>query len=223
MPTIKRSADNKDQQSTSTIIFTKYGYAPNYFGSSRCDGNRYVAIFGTASVEQTLTFPEAGVYRLEFYAASRYNPHVNCGHNPLKASFAAVGSGTTNEICTVRVDSLDFLRHEALFRIPAAGQYALRIEGVTADANSDRMSRLDKVSVRKSGAFGADAPAIGKDTVIDVADGAKLRLDFPGTLKLGGVRYAGRMYLGTLASDTCPFLLGPGTIRTPGGFSLSFK
>ena len=47
---------------------------------------------------------------------------------------------------------------------------------------------------------------------IEVASGAKLRLDFPGNLKLDTVKYAGRSYSGTLTAENCPFILGPGSL-----------
>ncbi len=63
-----------------------------------------------------------------------------------------------------------------------------------------------------------------EDIVVNVADGARLRLDFPGTLKLDGLKYAGRSYSGTLTAERCPFLLGPGSLEvTPKGTVLFFR
>ena len=131
----------------------------------------------------------------------------------------------TNEIFTTRVDSLPFLRHSALFRVPTAGQYVLRIEGMTADAGSDRLTRLDGVSVKKATDLAADAtPDVPESATIEVAEGAKLRLDFPGNLKLDNVKYAGRSYSGTLTAENCPFILGPGSLDVkPKGTVLIFR
>ena len=188
-------------------------------GYSRYDGSSYVIICGSASIEQTLSFPSEGVYRLTFYAATREQNHANNGHNPIKASLVAVGSSVTNELCTVRVDTFNFVRHSALFRVPTAGQYVLRIEGMTVAARSDRLTRLDGVSVKKATDLAADAtPDIAEGTVFNVANGAKLRLDFPGTLKLDNLKYNGRSYSGILTADNCPCLLGPGALDiTPKG------
>ena len=219
-----RSAENKGAQSQSYARFCGYDYLSTYLGSQKYEGSRYVIIVGTASIEQTLTFPDAGVHRLEYHAARRADKDSN-GHNPLKASFAAVGSSVTNEIFTTRVDSLPFLRHSALFRVPTAGQYVLRIEGMTADAGSDRLTRLDGVSVKKATDLAADAtPDVPESATIEVAEGAKLRLDFPGNLKLDNVKYAGRSYSGTLTAENCPFILGPGSLDVkPKGTVLIFR
>ena len=220
-----RSSANNVGQTYSYAYFCPYGYLPEHMGYTQYDGLRYVIICGSASIEQTLTFPTAGVYRLTFHTATRQGNHAVNGHNPLKASLAAVGSSETNELCTVRADSFDFVRHSALFRVPAAGQYVLRIEGLTTAANSDRIARLDSVSVKKATDLAADAvPDVPEDTVIEVADGAKLRLDFPGTLKLDGLKYNGCSYSGTLTAENCPFVLGPGSLEvTPKGTVILFR
>ena len=81
------------------------------------------------------------------------------------------------------------------------------------------------MSVKKTTDLAADAvPDISKDTAIEVADGSKLRLDFPGTLKLDSLRYAGRSYSGTLTAENCPFILGPGSLDVkPKGTVLIFR
>ena len=219
-----RSSANNVGQQYSYAYFCPYTYIPQHMGYSEYAGSRYVIICGSASIEQTLTFPTAGVYRLTFHTATRQGNHTNNGHNPLKASLAAEGSSTTNEICTVRVDSFDFVRHSALFRVPDAGRYVLRIEGLTTATGSDRISRLDGVSVKKADDFKVDVPDIAEDTSIEIADGAKLRLDFPGTLKLGSLRYNDRSYSGTLTAETCPFILGAGALDvTPKGTVILFR
>ena len=207
-----RSSANNVGQTYSYAYFCPYTYLPQFMGYSRYDGSSYVIICGSASIEQTLSFPSEGVYRLTFYAATREQNHANNGHNPIKASLVAVGSSVTNELCTVRVDTFNFVRHSALFRVPAAGQYVLRIEGMTVAAGSDRLTRLDGVSVKKADDFKVDVPDIAEDTSIEITEGAKLRLDFPGTLKLDNLKYNGRSYSGTLTAENCPFILGPGVL-----------
>lgn len=220
-----RSSANNVGQTYSYAYFCPYTYLPQFMGYSRYDGSSYVIICGSASIEQTLSFPSEGVYRLTFYAATREQNHANNGHNPIKASLVAVGSSVTNELCTVRVDTFNFVRHSALFRVPAAGQYVLRIEGMTVAAGSDRLTRLDGVSVKKATDLAPDAtPDVPESASIEVAEGAKLRLDFPGNLKLDTVKYAGRSYSGTLTAENCPFILGPGSLEvSPKGTVLLFR
>ena len=88
------------------------------------------------------------------------------------------------------------------------------------------MARLDAVSIRyvKDGTFTADTPDVTESASIEIAEGAKLRLDFPGNLKLDNVKYAGRSYSGTLTAERCPFLLGPGSLEvTPKGTVLFLR
>ena len=67
---------------------------------------------------------------------------------------------------------------------------------------------------------GGDAKLLAAQLAI----GAKLCLDFPGTLKLDGLKYNGRSYSGILTADNCPCLLGPGTLDiTPKGTVILFR
>jgi hypothetical protein len=178
-------------------------------------------------LEQDIAFPTGGVYRLTLHTADRTD-NAAYGNNPLRASFYPQG-GTTNqavEIGTFRAWTTNFAERVAYFRVPSAGNYTFRIEGTITTPNCDRMARLDAVSIRyvKDGTFTDDVPDVPESASIEVADGAKLRLDFPGNLKLDNVRYAGRSYSGTLTAENCPFILGPGSIEvTPKGTVLLFR
>ena len=149
-------------------------------------------------------------------------------NNPLKFSLYPQG-GTTNqafEIGTFRAWTTNFAERVAYFRVPSAGNYTFRIEGTATARNCDRMARLDAVSIKyvKDGTFTADTPDVPASASIEVAEGAKLRLDFPGTLKLDGLKYNGRSYSGTLTAENCPFILGPGSLDVkPKGTVLIFR
>ncbi len=76
----------------------------------------------------------------------------------------------------------------------------------------------------EDGTVTADTPDVPASASIEVAEGAKLRLDFPGNLKLDNVRYVGRSYSGTLTAENCPFILGPGSLDVkPKGTVLIFR
>jgi hypothetical protein len=178
-------------------------------------------------LEQDIAFPTGGVYRLVLHTADRTNGD-NLGNNPLRASFYPQG-GTTNqavEIGTFRAWTTNFAERVAYFRVPSAGNYTFRIEGTITTRNCDRMARLDAVSIRyvKDGTFTDATPDVPESASIEVAEGAKLRLDFPGNLKLDNVKYAGRSYSGTLTAENCPFILGPGSLDVkPKGTVLIFR
>jgi hypothetical protein len=130
------------------------------------------------------------------------------------------------EIGTFRAWTTNFAERVAYFRVPTAGDYTFRIEGTVTTAGADRMARLDGVSIKrvKEETYAASTPDIQESTSIEIASGAKLRLDFPGNLKLDAVKYAGRSYSGVLTAENCPFILGPGSLDVkPKGTVLIFR
>ena len=53
-------------------------------------------------------------------------------------------------------------------------------------------------------------------TVLDIASGAKLALDFEGEIKVRTIRYAGQTVSGTISAVTHPeFVIGTGSIASP--------
>ena len=222
-----RSAQNNVGQTYSYTQCIPWSHNDKYLGYSRCEGSKYTIVVGTGSLEQDIAFPTSGIYRLTLHTADRTDK-LNLANNPLKASFYPQG-GTTNqavEIETFHSYTTNFAERVAYFRVPTAGDYTFRIEGTVTDSGSDRMARLDGVSIRRvdEGSFAAETPDIQASTAIEVAAGAKLRLDFPGTLKLDNLKYNGRSYSGILTADNCPCLLGPGALEvTPKGTVLLFR
>ena len=222
-----RGAQNNVGQKYSYVYPVTYSYNPSYLGYSKWEGNKYMIVVGTGSLEQDIAFPTSGVYRLTLHTADRRdNPDL--GNNPLKTSFYPQG-GTTNqavEIGTFRAWTTNFAERVAYFRVPSAGNYTFRMEGTITTKNSDRMIRVDGVSIRHvdEGSFAAETPDVQAGTAIEVANGAKLRLDFPGTLKLDNLKYNGRSYSGILTADNCPCLRGPGALDiTPKGTVILFR
>ena len=222
-----RGAQNNVGQKYSYVFPVPWAYNASYLGYSQCEGSKYCIVVGTGSLEQDITFPTSGVYRLVFHTADRTDK-LDLANNPLRFSYYPQG-GTTNqavEIGTFRAWTTNFAERVAYFRVPSAGNYTFRIEGTITTRNCDRMARLDAVSIRhvKDGTFMADTPDVPASASIEVAEGAKLRLDFPGNLKLENVRYAGRSYSGTLTAENCPFILGPGSLEvTPKGTVFLFR
>ena len=211
-----RGAQNNVGQKYSYVFPVPYSYNPSHLGYSKWEGNKYMIVVGTGSLEQDIAFPTSGVYRLVLHTADRANGD-NLGDNPMKASFYPQG-GTTNqavEIGTFRAWTTNFAERVAYFRVPTAGDYTFRIEGTVTTAGADRMARLDGVSIKrvKEETYAASTPDIQESTSIEIASGAKLRLDFPGTLKVDGLKYNGQSYSGILTAETCPFILGAGTLE----------
>ena len=222
-----RSAQNNVGQKYSYVFPVSYGYNPSLLGYSKYEGTNYLIVVGTGSLEQDIAFPTSGIYRLTLHTADRRD-NSGLGNNPLKASFYPQG-GTTNqavEIGTFRAWATNFAERVAYFRVSSAGNYTFRMEGTVTTKNSDRMIRVDGVSIRRvdESTFAAETPDVQASTSIELAAGAKLKLDFPGTLKLDGLRYAGRSYSGILTADNCPCLFGPGALDiTPKGTVILFR
>jgi hypothetical protein len=112
--------------------------------------------------------------------------------------------GVTNEICRAGVDCGEFRPYNYLWRAPAAGTYHLGFSP-NNPVTSERVSMVDGVSLTPvADELLAEAPSAPKYLEIDVAEGAELALDFPGTLKIGRLRIAGRKYKGLVSAADLP-------------------
>ena len=163
---------------------------------------------GTA-VKQ-VAFPEAGTYRLSFSSRSRVwiyaTPSMIYSGNQV-AFFLVDANNATNEFYrSPSICSTNFVFRSALFNVPAAGTYTFGIKGLNGwpleDGShlrvgysaTDVTAFIDQVLIEK--ADETLAPDIPETLALEVADGARLRLDFAGTnridrLRLNGVSVAG--------------------------------
>ena len=171
-------------------------------------------------MEQDLDLDEAGVYVFRMHTATRYNQkdggRTDQGLNPLKAYIYPAGGDFASqavEIGAFAVETFEFVPRTAYFRVPSAGRWTLRIAGQSAQANCDRIARVDEVSVTKT-AFAADVPDVPETTQVSVAAGAKLRLDYPGTIRLDRLELGGRGVSGTVTAARYPdYISGPGAVE----------
>ena len=186
------------------------GYAsyPSYFGLDVCDGAYFAQLEDDRALEQTMRLPAAGLYRIRFHARTR------TGNRQFSSVVVTVSSGSvTNSIANVYVDTDTFRPYEYWMSIPAAGDYTLRISGVVTSNHGN--SLVDEVSVVKmDGGLAAQVPTVSSDMALEVASGATVALDFPGTLELDSVQLGGRSAgCGFLSAATHPdYFVGTGTI-----------
>ncbi len=195
------------------------------FGSEGGYGDYVCNLCQIGSVEQMVTFPEAGVYELRFVTRSRPNgPYgsrdVN-GRNPIRAWYSrdnGDGSVTTNVIGWTSVENTNFVAHAFQFRVAEAGEYTFALQGMNrtvneANARNDRSSMVDGVSVTYA-ANAKDTPDLHENLSLVVAGGnSRLILDYPGTQEVFAVRIGGRSLVNEINATTCPGLVeGIGTL-----------
>jgi hypothetical protein len=93
--------------------------------------------------------------------------------------------------------------------IPKSGNWRLRFSGQSTD---DRTTFIDDISFKLE-TPSADTPSMPEGLVIDVSEGAKLRLDYPGTGRVGKVRLGGNSVSGAISAATHPeYISGDGAL-----------
>lgn len=188
------------------------------------DDRHCVGVRNRATLARTVTFPEAGTYRLSVAAINRFYRYngrpeeLNLfGGQEFRAWYAR--GGVTNEIGRFAPDTRErWVRHAFLFEVPEAGEGVIGFSGLKETAQKIAGSTryfscgglLDGIVVEKVAR--AAAPTLPKDLDIDVDEGASLALDAPVTNEVRTVRYAGRFHAGVLDAATCPFITGPGAL-----------
>ena len=188
------------------------------------DDRHCVGVRNRATLARTVTFPEAGTYRLSVAAINRFYRYngrpeeLNLfGGQEFRAWYAH--GGVTNEIGRFAPDTRErWVRHAFLFEVPEAGEGVIGFSGLKESAQKIAGSTryfscgglLDGIVVEKVAR--AAAPTLPKDLDIDVDEGASLALDAPVTNEVRTVRYAGRFHAGVLDAATCPFITGPGAL-----------
>ena len=183
------------------------------YGIVLFDGACRARVVFSGVIKQTVAFSEAGVYRLTFHAISRvdrgsgFPSAASFGLNPITAWIAR--NGTTNAIGYVKTYDEIFRRHEFLFPVSETGSYELGFQGQSV---TDKTSLIDAVSVERV-TLSEPAPLMPKATVLDVAAGARLNLNYVGTVPVTTVLYDGHMIEGTISSRTHPeFVSGAGEL-----------
>lgn len=188
------------------------------------DDRHCVGVRNRATLARTVTFPEAGTYRLSVAAIDRFYRYngrpeeLNLfGGQEFRAWYAR--GGVTNEIGRFAPDTRErWVRHAFLFEVPEAGEGVIGFSGLKESAQKIAGSTryfscgglLDGIVVEKVAR--AAAPTLPKDLDIDVDEGASLALDAPVTNEVRTVRYAGRFHAGVLDAAMCPFITGPGAL-----------
>lgn len=190
------------------------------------DDRHCVGVRNRATLARTVTFPEAGTYRLSVAAIDRFYRYngrpeeLNLfGGQEFRAWYAR--GGVTNEIGRFAPDTRErWVRHAFLFEVPEAGEGEIGFSGLKESAQKVAGSTryfscgglLDGIVVEK--VVREAVPTLPGKLEIDVDEGAALALDYLGTNEVRAVRYAGRSLVGVLDAAVCPFITGPGCLFT---------
>lgn len=197
-----------------------------HYGNQKCDDQYAMLFINAGTINQEIDFPAAGNYRLSFWARSRVSSYSapsshEFGGNALRASLIDANQVMSRIVETPPVYSTNFYETVALFKVPAAGKYTLRIEGVnnpntgvwTGGNKTDANVLIDCVSVKAAPEGGA-APNLPEGLDLQLKEGAKLRLDYDGEATVGKLRIGARKFHGRIdASDPSGLVIGPGVLN----------
>jgi len=163
---------------------------------------------------QPLSFPQAGDYSLTYAARSRVGWGSPTSHGPDGLRFFYARGGVTNVIEEYTPSTTNYAERTCTFRVAEAGDYVFGVEGVIPPTASkpDVTTFVDGIVVALI-AYAAATPGLSEHARVTVAAGAKLRLDFPGTNQVAGVRLGGKHCSGVVSAETDPdFVSGPGAL-----------
>ena len=184
------------------------------YGANWYDSGNNLLMIDNGLVYQDIPYMEAGRYRLSLAARKR----VSWGNPTAKETdpvlFWLAKDGVTNVIAQVAPPVTNFTMYSWTFVLPESGAWRFGVEGL-GEAGKDMNTLMDGFSLMRE-SLAADAPEMDEELVINVATGAKLRLDYPGTQTIGRLRLAGRPYSGFIrAADHPESLSGDGTLYVP--------
>ena len=220
----------KDASGYNSAEFVSYGgdwdkYAsPSYF-----EGTGYAKICGTGEISQEVRFPVPGLYRLTFHAHTRYHGgNLSWANNPVRA-YLTDGGAETNVLGVTLTDfnndvAANYTRHVYDFRVTDVSRaYRLFFAGTRS---GDKNQCLDGASLKLvDEASYAAAPDVPATLALAVAEGAKVRLDYAGSMTVGKLTLGGQRIVGTAvdedgnrtvtvsAADYPDYFYGPGSIR----------
>lgn len=201
------------QDPTATKVLAEvlnYNFATYAYGTNVFEGAARLKICDDGIAVQTVSFDTPGTYRLVCHANSRDVGFY--GENPI-ALWLSHG-GITNVFGYFDTYDRVFRRHAFVFNVPTAGDYDIGIEGQTpwvAGVN-DRTTLIDCVSVEPV-ELEEFEPIVPETASVEVAQDAKLVLNFVGTNYVDKVQYNGETVSGVINNETFPeFVIGAGAL-----------
>ena len=209
-----------------SVINPQYDYettpknqTPQQFGWIAYDGVAYARIVNNSGIYQSLTL-DPGVYRLSFAAHSRVNSGY--GQNPIRAWLGDSSGNLVVDIGETPVMSVADIVHTWYFRVTMTGTYRLYLQGTEfwkAQYQVDgcaHTSIIDGVSLKKL-RDELSSPVLPDTLKLVVDAGARLRLDYDGTVEVGRLSLGGTAVRGIVDATTHPeYVRGRGVLNVTG-------
>lgn len=207
------------EQEDATYYPGGYNYNnDNGWGAARYKGHAYcLKMTGPGTVYRKVMFPAAGFYRLQAAARTRTFGGKISANGPNALHFYIARGGVTNEIAAWNPVNTNYVESAWCFRVTdAEEEYDFGIRGIPPPNRNvnplDMTSFVDGVEISRVD-FAEETPNLSEHTRITVAEGAKLRLDFPGTNQVSSLHLGGKAYFGTVTAETAPdYISGPGAL-----------
>ena len=174
-------------------------------------------------LRQEVTFPAAGRYELSFRVRRfRANPFGDDGK--VSRFYVMLGDNVIWDSYVLRHEDECVIKQP--FTVAEAGTYRLSFH-TSFEMSQRGYVLLDDVAIVSAPAAARTdlADYIPENIELDVADGARLTLDFDGVAKVRGIRYNGRRYVGEISHATCPaWVMGRGVLSaSPRGTVIMFR
>ena len=210
--------------STQAISFWAYGSAGLQYTIVPFDGDVVCCVRGDSALSQTLPPMEAGIYRFRVAASTRWTGGYD--ENGIRVTLNDPSDGSVKyticEFSEVTNYHAQVTFHDVTVDQP--GTYALKIQGTHSDQRTgDRACSIDGLSLKRL--YAAEPPSVPPEVKIDVAEGARLDLDYDGTVQVRGLSLAGRGQVGVVDATTCPgYVMGRGKLDVrPNGTIVLFR
>ena len=179
---------------------------------------RYLRMHGGVTVTQQVAVATAGNYTLSVYGRKRTKSDGTIFESSAVKLWLAKGDKVLSAGEFVPT-ATNFCRHAWKIVIDEPGDWTLNVQNT-----SSGWVALDEFSLVRS-ADAADATGDWDEIVVNVAQGAKLDLDYVGTNKVDTVRLGNHRRTGIISAETYPdFVTGSGALAvTPIGTMMIFR
>lgn len=192
------------------------------FGLDVVNGDFCMRLHNHAGIYETVDFPGAGLYRITVPAHPRPDG-TSYAHKSLRAS-VVLNDGSELVIFDQPIPfNPAFQEVSYLFRMPETGSHQVRIVGVPYPVdNANYNTMIDNIRLTKVEEKGLRPPQVAEDTALAVKAGAKLGLDYEGTVTVRSLKLGDTSVHGTVkASDYPDYLTGMGQVEVkPIGLTL---
>lgn len=193
-----------------------YDNNPGAWGSSRASGTFCGKLTKDGALYQDVTVATPGLYRLSLVARTRQEAGSasidRFGRNPVAIDLVDQNTepaADRRRIALFTPVYTTFTEFSWCVNITKAGSWRLMFSGLSTE---DRTTFIDDVSFKLENPA-AESPSMPEGLVVDVSEGATLRLDYTGTSRVGKVRLGGRPFSGVISAATHPeYISGDGSL-----------